>query len=168
MTEMKTLPNTRARPAWPWLALSLSTVLNLFLLGVIAGHILGRGGPREVSITPMARAVERAEAVLSPADAAAFRAALNRDRPRYIQSAEQVTAARRALARQIAAEPFDPRATSQALAAWAESWDRFVGDFSGPLIDALSSISPEGRRRLIDARRERLEGKEGVAGPISP
>lgn len=168
MTNMNTFTHTRARPPWPWLALSLSTVLNLFLLGVIAGHFLGRGAPPEAPIAPMARALERAEAVLGPADAAAFRAALNRDGPRYAQSAEQVTAARRALARQIAAEPFDPRAASQALAVWRTSWDRFVGDFSGPLIDALSSISPEGRRRLIDAGRERREGKQGVAGPIPP
>lgn len=165
---MNTLTHTRARPAWIWLALALSTVLNLFLLGVIAGHFLGRGGQREVALTPMARALERAEAVLSPADAAAFRATLDREGPRFGQSAEQVTAARRALARQIAAEPFDPRATSQALAVWRASSDRFVGDLSGPLIDALASISPEGRRRLVDARRERLEGKQGVAGPRSP
>lgn len=165
---MNTRTNARARAAWSWLALSLSTVLNLFLLGVIAGHFLGRSAPHEVSLTPMARALERAEAVLDPADAAAFRAALDRDGPRYAQSAEQVAAARRALARQIAAEPFNPRAASQALAVWRTSWDRFVGDLSGPLIDALSSISPEGRRRLVDAGRERRQGKQGVAGPISP
>jgi uncharacterized membrane protein len=169
MTDMNTSTNTRARPSWPWLALSLSTVLNLFLLGIIAGHFLSRGGSGELAVTPMARALERAEAELSPADAAAFRAALDRGGPRYAQSAAQVTAARRALARQIAADPFDPRATSQALAVWRTSWDRFVGDLSGPLIDALAAISPQGRRRLVDARRQRLEdGQGGVAGPDSP
>jgi uncharacterized membrane protein len=165
---MKTLTDTRARPAWPWVALALSTILNLFLLGVIAGHLLGGRAPRDVSISPMARAVERAEAALGPKDAAAFRAALDREGPRYAQSAEQVAAARRALARQIAAEPFDPVATNQALAAWRTSWDRFVGDFSGPLVDALTAISPPGRRRLIDARRERLEHGQDAPGPISP
>jgi uncharacterized membrane protein len=116
----------------------------------------------------MARAVERAQAVLGPKDAAAFRAALERDKPRYAQSAEQVAAARRALAQQIASDPFDPGATGQALAAWRTSWDRFVGDFSGPLIDALTAISPEGRRQLIDARRARLERGQDASGPISP
>jgi uncharacterized membrane protein len=165
---MNTLTNIRTRPAWPWLALSLSTLLNLFLLGVIAGHFLVRGNAGELAATPMARAVERAEAVLGPADAAAFRAALDRGGPRYGQSAAQVTAARRALARQIAAEPFDPRATSQALAVWRTSWDRFVGDLSGPLVDALGSISPEGRRRLVDARRQRLGDKQDPMDPVSP
>jgi len=168
MTDMNTSTNTRGRPARPWLALALSTVLNLFLLGIIAGHFLGRGGSREIAVTPMARAVERAEAELGPADAAAFRAALDRGGPRYAQSAALVASARRELARQIAAQPFDPRATSQALAVWRTSWDRFVGDFSGPLIDALAAISPQGRRRLVDARRQRLEDRQGVAGPISP
>jgi Heavy-metal resistance len=92
---------------------------------------------------------------------------LARDRPRFAPSAEQVGAARRALARQIAAEPFDPRAAAQALAAWRASWDRFMDDFSGPLIEALSSISPEGRSRLIDMRRQMrrrgLERKPGAA-----
>lgn len=162
---MQTATDARAKLDRTWLALSLSIVLNLFLLGVIAGHFLG-GGSREVTITPMARAVERAEAVLDPADAAAFRAALDRGKPRYIQSAEQVAAARRALARQIVAEPFDPRATTQAFAVWRTSWDRFVGDFSGPLIDALAAVSPAGRRRLIDARKERLERRQGAAGQV--
>jgi uncharacterized membrane protein len=165
---MKTVTDTRAKPDWPWLALSLSVVLNLFLLGLIAGHFLGRGGSSELSMTPMAGAVARAEAVLDAADAAAFRTALDRDRSRYAQSAEQVAAARRALARQVAAEPFDPRAATEALAVWRTSWDRFVGDFSGPLVDALSSISPAGRRRLIDARRERREHRQGGATQLSP
>lgn len=164
---MKTATDARARPAWRWVALSLSTLLNLFLLGLVAGHLLG-GGQREISITPMARAIERAEAVLGPKDAAAFRAALERDKPQYVQSAEQVAAARRALAAQLVREPFDPGATSQALAVWRTSWGRFVGDFSGPLVDALGAISPQGRRRLIDVRRERLERDKGDAGPISP
>jgi uncharacterized membrane protein len=167
MTEMKTRTATHSRPALPWVALSLSTILNLFLLGVIAGHFLG-GGTREVSVTPMARALERAEAALGPADARAFRAALERDKARYAQSAVQVAAARRALARQIAAEPFDARATRQALAAWRTSWDRFVGDFSDPLIDALAAISPQGRRRLTDARRQRLDRGQDAADPVSP
>ena len=165
---MKTVIQTGAKFDWPWVALSLSLILNLFLLGVIAGHFLARGGRREVAITPMAGAIERAEAALSPADAAAFRAALERDRPRYVQSADQVAAARRALMREIAAEPFDRRAASQALDAWRTSWDRFIGDFNGPLIDALAAISPQGRRRLIDVRRERLERRQGVVGPGSP
>lgn len=165
---MNNVTDSRARFDRTWLALSLSVILNLFLLAVIAGHFLRGAGGRAIPISPMAGAVARAEAALDPADAAAFRAALARDRPRYVQSAEQVAAARRALAQQILAQPFDPRAASQALEAWRTDWDRFVGDFSGPLIDALAAISPQGRRRLIDARRERLEQRQLPAGRPSP
>lgn len=165
---MNNVTETRERFDRTWLALSLSVILNLFLLGVIAGHFLRGAGAREISITPMAGAVARAEAALDPADAAAFRAALERGRPRYVQSAEQVAAARSAVVRQILAQPFDPRAASQALEVWRTDWDRFVGDFSGPLIEALAAISPQGRRRLIDARRERLEHRELPAVRPSP
>jgi uncharacterized membrane protein len=157
---MNASTDTRTRSDWLRLALSLSIVLNLFLISLIGGHFLRhRGGSPEFAAdaAPMAGALARAEAVLDPADAAAFRAVLARDKPRYAQSAEQVGAARRSLARRIAAEPFDPRTASEALGAWRTSWDRFMSDFSGPLIDALASISPEGRRRLIELRREQRE-----------
>lgn len=148
------------------LALSLSIVLNLFLLGIIAGHVIrhrARAPELAVAGTPMTRALASAEAALDRQDAAAFRATLERDKPRYVQAAQQVAAARRGLASQIAAQPFDPRAASQALEAWRTSWNSFMSDFSGPLIDALSSISPQGRRRLIDARRERRERQQSAA-----
>ena len=165
---MKTSTDTRARPGWLWLALALSVVLNLFLFAVIGGHFLSHrvGSPRLAAGTPMAGAIARAEAVLDPADAAAFRAVLAREQPRYAPSAAAVDAARRALAQRIIAEPFDPRAVTAALDTWRGSWDQFTRNFSGPLIDALSSISPHGRRRLIEMRRKQLE--QGAAGRASP
>ncbi|MGA8094656.1 MAG: periplasmic heavy metal sensor [Steroidobacteraceae bacterium] len=167
---MTTPTETRATPDRLKLALSLSVVLNLFLLGVIAGHFLSHrvGSPAlAVGGTLMTRAVARAEAALDPADAAAFRAVLARDRPRFAESAEQVGAARRELARQIAANPFNPRAATQALAAWRTSWDRFMDDFSGPLIDALTSISPQGRQRL-EMRDKRFEDGQRAANQRPP
>jgi uncharacterized membrane protein len=174
---MKTFTDTTARPHRLRLALTLSVVLNLFLLAMIAGHLLSHrvGSPGLAAGTPMAGAIARAEAELDPADAAAFRAALARERSRYVQAAAAVGTARHALARQIVAEPFDPHAVSEALDTWRASWDRFMGDFSGPLVDALSSISPQGRRRLIEMRRKqrkilrkRLEREQGAAGQKSP
>ena len=155
---------------WRWLALSLSLVCNIFLAAVIAGHFLSRrvdtfsvptGG------TPLARALERTQAVLSAKDAATFRAVLERDEPRYGQAAIQVALARGALEREIAAEPFDPRAASRALALWRTSWSGFVDDFSGPLIEALAAISAQGRSRLVIARRAR-EQRPGRASPTAP
>ncbi|MFZ0499245.1 MAG: hypothetical protein WAU49_05430, partial [Steroidobacteraceae bacterium] len=67
---MTTPTETRATPDRLKLALSLSVVLNLFLLGVIAGHFLSHrvGSPAlAVGGTLMTRAVARAEAALDPA-----------------------------------------------------------------------------------------------------
>jgi len=153
---MNTVIDRRSSPAWRWLALSL--VCNVFLAALIAGHFLSaRVRPVRFSIgaTPMARALERAEAILPPQDAATFRAVLERDQPRYAQAAQQAAEARGALERQLASEPFDPHAARQALAAWRVSWNGFVEDFSGPLIDALAAISPAGRSRLLASRRAR-------------
>lgn|SRR5690348_13797693 len=164
---MNTVTDRRSRLDRRWLALALSLLCNVFLAALIAGHLLGqRVRPVRFSIgaTPMARALERAEGILSPQDAAVFREVLQRDRPRYAPAALQVAEARRGLERQIAAQPFDPRAASQALAAWRTSWNGFVDDFSGPLVDALAAISPEGRRRLVASRRAR----EQQAGRDSP
>lgn len=157
---MNTITNGRSGLDRRWLALALSLVCNLFLAAVIVGHLVShRVRPVGVPIraTPMARALARATAILSPQDAVAFRAVLEREKPHYAQAAEQVAAARGALERDIAADPFDPQAASQALAAWRASWDRFIDDFSGPMIDALAAISPEGRRRLVAEREERRE-----------
>ncbi|HXS19675.1 MAG TPA: periplasmic heavy metal sensor [Steroidobacteraceae bacterium] len=164
---MNTVTDRRSSLDRRWLALALSLVCNVFLAAVIAGHFLGpRVRPVRFSIgsAPMTRALQRAEGILSPKDAAAFRAVLERDRPRYAPAARQVAEARRALELQIAAQPFDPRAASQALAAWRASWNGFVDDFSGPLIDALAAISPEGRSRLVASRRAR----EQHGDPDSP
>lgn len=157
---MNTPTDRRGSFDWRRMALSLSLLCNVFLVALIAGHFLSRRiGPvaSPIASAPMARALERAQAILSPQDAATFRAVLVRDRSRYLQSALRVAAARRELGRQIAAEPFDPRAAGQALTAWRVSWNGFVDDFSGPLVDALSAISPDGRRRLVAERRSREE-----------
>lgn len=157
---MNTNTEPRSGLDWRWLALALSLVCNLFLAAVIAGHFMSRRvRPVRVAIaaTPMARALARATAVLPPKDAANFRAVIEREKPQYAQAAMEVGEARAALERAIAADPFDPKAASQALAAWRVSWDRFIEDFSGPMMDALASVSPEGRRSLIAERRERRE-----------
>lgn len=158
---------TRVRPRadWRWFALSASLVLNLFLAAVIGGNFVRqhvRPDRLAASDAPLARALVRAEANLSPQDATAFRAEIERGHPQYAQAAQQLMAARRALEQQVLAEPFDPQAASQALAVWRASSARFLDDFSSSLINALARISPEGRRRLVAERREVREG-----GPLT-
>lgn len=142
------------------IALAISLVLNLFLLAVIGGHWLQirRAERANVAVPGPAAVLARAERELSPRDAAAFDAIMRRDAPRFSQSMQQATQARQALRLQFLAEPFDEAATRQALATWVTDWNRLMGDFSEPLVDAMAHLSPEGRRRLVRASRARALG----------
>jgi hypothetical protein len=97
----------------------------------------------------LARALARAEAILPEKDGRAFGTVIQRDLPRFTTSIAELRRARQELDRQIVAEPFDPAAARQALNATQSAWNRFIDDFGGTLIDALSRVSPEGRRKLI-------------------
>ncbi|MBN9509186.1 MAG: periplasmic heavy metal sensor [Alphaproteobacteria bacterium] len=138
--------------------LAASIVLNIFLAAVIGGHLLrnhfAEVGPRGLLV----RALARAEASLSPADAAAFRAVLHRDAPQYEPAAKQLSAARGQLEDTITAEQFDEDAVRQALATWRVASDHFFDAFSEPLVDALAKISPDGRLRLVTERDAERRG----------
>lgn len=163
---MNTVTDRRSRLDWRWLALALSLVCNVFLAALIGGFLL-RHHAYAVGVTaaaPLTR-LERVQVILSPKDAATFRAVLEHDEPLYAQAARQEAEARRALERQITAEPFDPHAAIQALDTWRKSWNTLVHDLGGPLIDALAAISPEGRSRLAADRRAREEQFRRSAAP---
>lgn len=142
--------------------LAASLLLNLFLIALVAGHLVQRRlDEAGAAKSPLARALARAEASLPASDARAFGTVIRRDEPLYAGSARQLAQARRALARAIVAEPFDAQAARQALTAWQASWNHFLDDFRDPLIEALAQVSPRGRRRLVAERRRR-------AGPLTP
>lgn len=153
------MPMNETQPAsrgWRRYVLPVSLLLNLFLAALIGGHLL-RHEARENSY-PLVRALASIQSSLSPADAAAFGAVMRRDGPQLIESIRQVGEARRELGRRIVAEPFDPQATRQALAAWQASWNRFFDRIDASLVEALGKISPEGRQRLV-AERRKARGK---------
>lgn len=138
---------------WRRIALPASIVLNLFLIALIGGHLFQARRIATNAETPLVRALARAEATLPPRDATAFAAAMRRDAPRFAAAQKQLTQARQELQRQIAAEQFNQADVRQALEAWQSAWNHFFDDFSTPLIDALSQVSPEGRRKLVAARQ---------------
>jgi uncharacterized membrane protein len=139
------------------IALPASIILNLFLVAVIGGH-LWRHRAELTTTTPLARGLARAEAVLSPADAAAFRAVIRRNAPVYLEDQRRLTEARRALGRDITADRFDRDETQKALDDWRAAWNQFFDDFSKTLVDALAQVSPEGRRKLV-AERQSARGR---------
>ena len=138
---------------WRRIVLPASLIVNLFLAAVIGGHLLrGRPGASPGPV-PLAQTLANAEAVLSPQDAAPFAAVFRRDAPHYAGAARQLAEARIALGQAITTEKYDPDAVRRALLDWQAKSDNFVDQFRDTLTDALAQVSPEGRRRLVDARR---------------
>lgn len=152
---------TMKRDRWTWrrLVLPVSLVLNLFLVALVAGHLVRRQiGELEPGNSVVATGIAMAEASLSKADAAAFAEVMRRDAPRYEPAAKELEQTRQALDRQITSEPFDPKTVRQAFAVWQGAWNRFIDAFTDTAVDALSQISPEGREKLLIQRRRAKAG----------
>lgn len=143
---------------WHRAAFPVSIVLNLFFIALIGGHVIANKSTRQFD-TPLAQALATAEASLPPRDASAFRRVIENEAPHYMEAARQLGMARQALGKQITAEPYNAVAVRQALSDWRIAWNGFFDAFSGTLVDALSVVSPEGRRKLI-ADREAVRRKQ--------
>ena len=142
------------QPIWRQYLMPVSLLLNAFLAALILGHVWRGISQNTEGETPLIRALSNAESALSPADAAQFRTVMTNDAPRFLPAGKRLEEAREVLKNAIAASPYDPPAVRAALAAWQARWNDFVGAFRDPLTDALGAISPDGRRRLIDARQK--------------
>jgi len=134
------------------LILPLSLVLNIFLVALIAGHMIRRHSGAEDPQPVLARALLSAQKHLPPADATTFATVMRTHAPHYTKAALDLARARLELEKQVAAEPFDTNAMNEALDSWKVAWIAFLKDFKEPLIEALEKISPEGRRKLVEAR----------------
>ncbi len=159
---------SRAMVDWRSIALAASIILNLFLVALIGGHLCQSRRDGGAAASPLSRAVARAEAVLPPQDAAAFVAALRRDAPRYAQAARQLTETRQQFWQKVTAEHVDQHDLRQALDAWRTAWNRFLDDFSDPIVAALAEVSPDGRRKLMADRRFQLSRPVPVIDAAPP
>jgi len=148
-----------SRFAFPRMILPLSIILNIFLVAVIAGHMIRQRS--EETQTGLAHALANAEKNLPLEDAEKFRDVMRKDGPQFLKAAANLAYARNELEKLVAAETFDAAATAQALDTWENTWVSFVNDFKGTLIEALGKISPEGRRKLVDGRR-----LQGLRAPL--
>ncbi len=141
-----------------WILFPASVILNVFLVAIIAGHLLRRPATEPGSDSLMARAMANVEANLSAADADAFRSTIRSNAGRYSHAAADLAHARGEIEKQVAREPFDAAATKQAVSNWRDSWGHFLDDFEDTFVEALGKISPEGRHKLIEQRRKELPG----------
>ena len=135
-----------------------SVALNLFLVMLLAAHLLrptlapaapphGEG--------PIGRIIDG----LPASDAGRMRAVLDRALPERTAARDRVSAAQREVAAAIARTPYDEAAIRRALLAWQASWQDFSTVFNTELIEAIRTLSDEGRARFAaaalaeDARR---------------
>lgn len=147
MTERDDMQSRQAKRRRWWLAASL--LLNIFLITVIGGRALHTHLAPAGHRTMLAAVLSNAQAILPPDDARVFVEVMRRKAPQFDEAAGQLVKARRAIEAQINAEPFDKIATRAALDDWRGKWVRFFDEFREPLIEALASVSPEGRRKLL-------------------
>ena len=136
--------------SWRRVAFPASIVLNLFFIALIGGHVIAARDQRDFDT--LAQALATAEASLPPKDASAFHKVIENKAAHYEEASRQLREARHVLGQQITAEPFNADAVRQALSNWRTAWNGFFDSFSDPLVDALSVVSPEGRRKLIADR----------------
>jgi uncharacterized membrane protein len=134
------------RDSWRTRVLWLSIAGNLFAAALI-GARLAAGSPGPPGL---AGAAERMARDLPPADAARFRATLDRERPWFDAARRRMAEARADLARSIAQNPYDENAVHERMAAYQARWAETSGRFGDSLLTAIGTLSPEGRAKLAE------------------
>lgn len=130
----------------------LSVALNVFLVALIAAHLL------RPSLAPAAAPrgggpLGRLIAQLPPDEADKVRAVIDRERPSYQAARDKVSAAHREVGAAIGRTPYDEAAVRSALADWQASWHEFSTRFNIVFLDAVRTLSDQGRAKLADAAR---------------
>ena len=141
-------------------AFGASLALNLVLGGLLLFRDPGGGGPPDPR-----RLIAHMERLLPPGDREIFHARMEAGR-------ETRDAVRRRLRESFAdvravigRESFDPAALQAALAAARADGAAFSQSFDTNLVQAMSAISPEGRRRIAeDMPSGRSQGRRGWGG----
>ncbi|SIO57302.1 Uncharacterized membrane protein [Rhodovulum sp. ES.010] len=146
-------PRTRA---WVRIALVASLALNLLVLGMIGGAMLGHrhDGPRGASfgpgeLGPYGRA-------FSAPDRDALRAALRAEAPRLRANREGVRAGFRDVLAALRAEPFDQARVEAALQAQQARLRDQMGLTRRLMLERVAAMSPEERSAFADRLEEVL------------
>jgi uncharacterized membrane protein len=136
------------REPWRTRLLFGSFALNLFTLALIGAHFAYRPPPGP---SPPERIVEHMVRGLPEGDAQRFRAVMATRLPEIEAAHARMEEARTAMTRAIARDPYDERAVRQAMKAWQAAWLAMSDGIGEGMLSAVSTLSPDGRRRLADA-----------------
>jgi len=132
---------------WRTRVLWLSIAGNLFSAALIGAHMTAGRTPGPPGI---AGAAERMARDLPPADAARFRAVLDRERPWYDMARRRMADAREDLSRSIAQDPYDEAVVRQRMLDFQARWVETSTRFGESLLVAIGTLSPEGRAKLAE------------------
>jgi Spy/CpxP family protein refolding chaperone len=164
---------TLSRAGGRWLIgiAAVSLCVNLFLVGLMAGHkiygpgLFGHGGPDgpRRGIEAMIAGVPED---LQPMIKEKFEAA----KPQFQAQREQIKAAREKLAAAAKADPFDPAAFDQAFHEFQQTMDGMGALAHQTIREILPQIPAEQRKQLVDkwAKRWGPKGGDGPDGPPPP
>jgi uncharacterized membrane protein len=135
------------REPWRTRLLWLSVAGNLFSATLIGTHLATDRGPGPPGL---AGAAERMARDLPTADAARFRATLDRERPWYEIARRRMAEARADMARSIGQNPYDEAAVRERMLIFQARWAETSGRFGESLLTAIGTLSPEGRAKLAE------------------
>jgi uncharacterized membrane protein len=144
----------------------VSLCVNLFLVGLMAGHwiygpgFFGRDGPRR-GIEGMIAGVPED---LRPLIKEKFDAA----KPQFQAQREKIHAARDKVAAAAQADPFDPAAFDQAFKDLQAAMDGMGATAHQTIREILPQISAEQRKQLVETWSKRWRGKESGGSGTPP
>ncbi len=132
-------------------ALLLSVAINLFLGGMLVSRLRPHQGGAEPRIE---RIIERMAASLPDADARTLRQVYGTHQVQFDQAVADLQRSRDEVRNAMGANPFDQQALQSAFARQRQRRQAVHEAIHGVLTEAASQLSPEGRHKLGEWRRE--------------
>ncbi|MDZ5646571.1 periplasmic heavy metal sensor [Nitrospirillum sp. BR 11828] len=150
---------------WRGPLLIASIGMNLFLAGTFIPHLLGHhdGGPGHEPAPGMNYRPRPLTDILPPADAELLQKAMAPDRADFKALEKQARESWAEIQPLLAADTFDAQAFAAAVQKVADSRRAFEASRQAALVDVLSKMSPEGRKKLSELKTPFILG--GMHGP---
>lgn len=144
---------------WLVTGLGFSLLVNVFLIGIVAGHFFASRGHQ---LPGVARALVPAVNVraLPPDERQQFRDAMIPYRPEILAARNDARKTRQAAEADIVAADFDRSKAVADLAAMRQATSRLQELVQDALVEALSKISPASRTALVIRNRQAPDGSD--------
>ena len=144
------------REPWRTRLLFISFGINLLLIPTVASHLWPRRPPITPGLPRTEMIINHMAADLPPADAVLLRETMERHLGDIEAARVQMLAARGAMSRAIGRAPYDPAAVEATMHRWQAAWQNWSETLGQGMVDALPSLSDQGRMALAEqGRRQR-------------